>query len=171
MAEEKQSEFGFIQWEITGNLLQQFKDAEHKQAFYSPQFRTISETIWRIIFYPRGDTSPEDCSIYLECVKLNDKKQRIGVNYSLDIMELDWTWRMGSTFSNHNRTWGRSKVFKPERLDSLGIINIKCFAQETMDVSHGETYFEWKVDNHLIQQWKHANYSEVFNSPKFNVIG
>eukprot|EP01083_Nonionella_stella_P086230 239422_1 len=36
MTEEKQITTGLMEWQITGDLLQQFKDAKHKEAFYSP---------------------------------------------------------------------------------------------------------------------------------------
>eukprot|EP01083_Nonionella_stella_P225906 802770_1 len=52
MAEEKQIAAGLMEWQVTEHLLQQFKDAKHKEAFYSPQFTTIDGTIWRIQFYP-----------------------------------------------------------------------------------------------------------------------
>eukprot|EP01083_Nonionella_stella_P209056 758137_1 len=99
MAEQKQQNFvphqkqrtnGVIEWEVTGDLFQQFKDAKHKQEFYSPQFTTNDGTIWMIKFYPRGRTSPDYCSIYLECVKLSANKTQIGVNWPFNIAELDW---------------------------------------------------------------------------------
>eukprot|EP01083_Nonionella_stella_P304936 1061845_1 len=40
-----------------------------------------------------------------------------------------------------------------------------------MDVSDENTYFEWRVSNDLIQQWKSAKYKEVFFSPVFNAVG
>eukprot|EP01083_Nonionella_stella_P115223 341394_1 len=100
MAEQKQNTNGFIEWKITGNLLEQFKNAKHDQKFVSPQFETIDGTIWRILFYPHGNTSPDDCSIYLECVELNASKQRMGVCYSFNIREVDWSIDDGATFEN-----------------------------------------------------------------------
>eukprot|EP01083_Nonionella_stella_P249897 863608_1 len=50
-------------------------------------------------------------------------------------------------------------------------MNLKCFVEETMDVSDANTYFEWKVSNYLMQQWKKAKYKRAFCSPKFNAIG
>eukprot|EP01083_Nonionella_stella_P191260 708066_1 len=40
-----------------------------------------------------------------------------------------------------------------------------------MDASNANTYFEWKVNNHLMQQWKNAKHKKVFHSPQFNAIG
>eukprot|EP01083_Nonionella_stella_P187734 690518_1 len=40
-----------------------------------------------------------------------------------------------------------------------------------MDVNNKNTYFEWKVSNDLIQQWKSAKYKKPFYSPQFNAIG
>eukprot|EP01083_Nonionella_stella_P170897 582641_1 len=110
MAEQKQHTFnihqgpnanGVIEWKVTGDLLQQFKDAKHKQMFYSPQFTTRDGTSWRIQFYPRGSrgtVSPDYCDIYLECVKLSGNKTQIGVNYSFNIAEVDWMDESGTTF-------------------------------------------------------------------------
>eukprot|EP01083_Nonionella_stella_P161071 527166_1 len=106
MAEEKQNTNGFIKWEVTGNLLQQFQKAKHKQKFQSPQFETINGTIWRILFYPDGNKSPDDCSIYLECVKSNASKQRIGVCFSFNIREVEWCYDRGYTFKKDGQTWG-----------------------------------------------------------------
>eukprot|EP01083_Nonionella_stella_P071889 193396_1 len=42
-----------------------------------------------------------------------------------------------------------------------------------MDLSDANTYFEWKVNNYLIQKWKNAKYKEGFASQKcskLNVI-
>eukprot|EP01083_Nonionella_stella_P245260 852702_1 len=154
MAEEKQNTNELIQWQVTGDLLQQFKDSK-KKAFYSPQFNTIDGTVWRLQFYPHGNGSPEDCSIYLECVKLNANKPQIGVNYSFNIMELDWCFDCGYTFKD-GETHGFAEAFKVEKLSNVDAMTVKCFVEETMDVSDGNTYFEWKVSNYLMQQWKNA---------------
>eukprot|EP01083_Nonionella_stella_P175302 610099_1 len=168
MAEEKQNTNELIQWQVTGDLLQQFKDSKHKKAFYSPQFNTIDGTAWRLQFYPHGYESPDDCSIYLECVKLNANKPQIGVNYSFNIMELDWCLDSeGATFKDGVRR-GPTEAFKVEKLSNVDAITVKCFVEETMDVSDGNTYFEWKVNNHLLQQWKNAKYKKPFYSPSFN---
>eukprot|EP01083_Nonionella_stella_P025031 68951_1 len=93
MAEEKQNcqnKNGFIEWKVNSDLMLQFKNAKHKQRFYSPQFKTVDGGIWRILFYPRGNKSSSQFSIYVQCVKLSAKKRRIGVNYSFNILELDW---------------------------------------------------------------------------------
>eukprot|EP01083_Nonionella_stella_P190159 704397_1 len=40
-----------------------------------------------------------------------------------------------------------------------------------MDVSDGNTYFEWKVNRHWMQRWKAAEFMQAFWSPTFNAIG
>eukprot|EP01083_Nonionella_stella_P275903 937156_1 len=40
-----------------------------------------------------------------------------------------------------------------------------------MDVSDDKTYFEWKINHHLMQRWKNAQYKHPFWSPVFNAIG
>eukprot|EP01083_Nonionella_stella_P061460 160174_1 len=94
MAEEKENKNGLIEWKMTGNLLSQFKSAKHNESFESPQFKTIDGTTWRIRVYPHGDGDdlqlPDHCEIDLQCVQLHHNKQRIGVNFSFNVMELDW---------------------------------------------------------------------------------
>eukprot|EP01083_Nonionella_stella_P160659 525430_1 len=112
MAEQKQNTNGFIEWKVTGNLLKQFKNAKHKQKFQSPQFETIDGTVWRICFYPHGRQSPDDCSIRLQCVKLNSPNKPMGVCFSFNIREVDWCYDHGATFENDGQEWGRDKTFK-----------------------------------------------------------
>eukprot|EP01083_Nonionella_stella_P312728 1119598_1 len=173
MREEKQITTGLMEWQVTGDLLQQFKDANHKEAFYSPQFTTTDGTIWRIQFYPCGTKSPEDCSIYLECVKLNGAKPHISVNYSFNILELDWVCDSAETFKNDKHKFGKNTAFKAETITNLDALNIKCVVEETMGVGVGDDnlYFEWKVSNHLLQKWKSAPYKKVFWSPPFDAMG
>eukprot|EP01083_Nonionella_stella_P272870 925532_1 len=173
LTEQKQNANGFVEWKVTGNLLQQFKNAKHKQVFYSPPFETIDGTIWRIIFYPRGNQSPDDCSIYLECVELNALNPRMGVSYSFNIAELNWWFDDGATFTNDAQTCGYSKAFKTETLNNLAGMSIECFVSEVMDVRDGTTnaYFEWKINQHWMQRWKNTEYKHAFYSPTFNAIG
>eukprot|EP01083_Nonionella_stella_P278234 946117_1 len=110
MAEQKQNTNGFIEWKVTGDLLQQFKDAKRKQEFYSPQFTTNDGNIWRIQFCPHGYESPDYCSIFLECVKLSGNKTQIGVNYSFNITEVDCGWDCAHTFKYDGDIWVRPKA-------------------------------------------------------------
>eukprot|EP01083_Nonionella_stella_P067898 179886_1 len=120
MAEQKQNtKYGFIEWKVNGNLMEKFKNAKHKQVFYSPQFETIDGTIWRICFYPHGRQSPDDCSIRLQCVKLNSPNKPMGVCYSFNIREVDWCYDHGATFENDGQEWVRNKIFKADILNDL----------------------------------------------------
>eukprot|EP01083_Nonionella_stella_P188256 693468_1 len=40
-----------------------------------------------------------------------------------------------------------------------------------MDVSDDKTYFEWKINHHWMQRWKHVQFKHGFWSPAFNAIG
>eukprot|EP01083_Nonionella_stella_P278232 946114_1 len=133
MAEQKQNTNGFIEWKVTGNLLEQFKNAKQKQVFQSPQFETADGTTWRIRFHPHGNTSPDDCAIYLQCVKLNGSNQRMGVCYSFSIKEADWCCDIGATFTKDGQSWGPPKPFKAEKLNNLQTLSIECFVSEAMD--------------------------------------
>eukprot|EP01083_Nonionella_stella_P089641 250186_1 len=165
---------GFMHWTISQSLLHEFLNAKHKQVFYSPPFKTPDETIWRLQCYPRGSVrseSPDECSIALQCALLNASKSRIGVNYSLNVMEMDWCKDSAYTFRRNGHTKGLAPIFASDTLNNFKALNIKCFVEETMDVSDGNTTFEWKVNNHLIEQWKNAKYKKGFISPLFNAIG
>eukprot|EP01083_Nonionella_stella_P301772 1037215_1 len=50
-----QSEHGFIQWKITGDLLNQWKNAKYKKYFTSPHFNTMGGE-WRFTIVPNGWT-------------------------------------------------------------------------------------------------------------------
>eukprot|EP01083_Nonionella_stella_P054259 143294_1 len=169
--EEKANENGLIEWRVTGNLLHQFKNAKQKQRFDSPQFRTIDGTTWRIYIYPRGRYSPDHCGIGLGCVQLSDNKQRIGVNFSFNVVEVDWIDdRHGYTFKRDGHKLG-DNAFAIEQLMNVDSLTIKCFVEETMDVSEDNTYFEWKITNYWLKKWKNAKYEQVFLSPVFNAMG
>eukprot|EP01083_Nonionella_stella_P150354 478876_1 len=171
MAEEKRNLNGLFEWKANGHLVQQFKKSKHKESFESPDFQTIDGTTWRIWFYPHGAISPDDCSIYLVCIKLNATKQQIAANFSLKIVELEWVWDYADTFKKNGQSSGQRKAFKSKRINNLEEMTVKCFVEETMDASNANTYFEWKVNNHLMQKWKSAKYKEAFISPQFNAIG
>eukprot|EP01083_Nonionella_stella_P170604 580948_1 len=183
MAEQKQQNFvphqnqntnGVIEWKVNGNLLQQFKDATHNQQFQSPPFETMDGTTWRVLFYPHGKPTPDECSIHLQCVKLNDKKKQIGVNYSFNIIELDWCHDTGSTFKHDGHSWRASNpdnALKAQSINDLEVMTIKCIVEETMDVCHGNTYFEWEINNRWMQKWKTAKHKNIFYSPMFNAAG
>eukprot|EP01083_Nonionella_stella_P054260 143299_1 len=170
MAEEKENKNGLIEWKVTGNLLSQFKNAKHKESFESPQFKTIDGTTWRIVIYPHGVSLPDHCFIALECVQLNHNKQRIGVNYSFNVMEMDWIKDSEYTFQSDADAMG-SNAFEIEQLANVDSLTIKCFVEETMDVSEDNTYFEWKITNYWLKKWKNAKYEQVFLSPVFNAMG
>eukprot|EP01083_Nonionella_stella_P009093 26347_1 len=64
------SKQGYIEWKITGDLLQQVKNATQGQEFISPGFETIDGMKWRIMLRPlqNGPNLP-GCS--LKCVTLS----------------------------------------------------------------------------------------------------
>eukprot|EP01083_Nonionella_stella_P233146 821781_1 len=146
-----------FEWQITEHLLRQFKDAKHEKVFDSPQFKTIDGTIWKVQLYPHSKKSPEFCFIQLMCVELNSQKQNIGVNYSFAVKEMKWCFSTANTFGHKHQCGhqlGHSSAFKRDRLNNLDLMNIKCFVEETMDLSGANTYFEWKINNYWIERWK-----------------
>eukprot|EP01083_Nonionella_stella_P210324 761540_1 len=185
MAEEKINENGFVEWTVTGDLLTQFKNAKQKDLFCSPQFKTIDGSVWKIKCWPHGDDSPGHCAICLQCVTLNSKKRPIGVNFSFNIVELDWVRHLAWTFTSDGETCpemndmasatGPQKL-KVEKLNDLDTMTIRCVVQETMDVREGNTYFEWKISKHMhLMERYNINpinpNQESFMSPIFNAFG
>eukprot|EP01083_Nonionella_stella_P019801 54943_1 len=163
-------EQGILNWKVTGDLLQEFQGAQHKQEFVSPEFTTTDGTIWRIQFYPRGKTS-EHCSIFLQSLTLAPNKERIGVNYSLNIAEVDWCNDSAETFIKDGDTWGKNEAFLSKKLDNLPVLTIQCVVEETMDVTNGNEYFEWTVGSYSLQKWKNAKHKGKLYSPSFKSIG
>eukprot|EP01083_Nonionella_stella_P006498 18876_1 len=65
---------------------------------------------------------------------------------------------------------------KVEKLNDLDTMTIRCVVQETMDVSEGNTYFEWKISKHMhLMERYNINpinpNQESFMSPIFNAFG
>eukprot|EP01083_Nonionella_stella_P178983 633985_1 len=167
----KLPETGVLQWNITGDLLRQFKNAKHKEEFVSPDFKTEDGTIWRVQFYPRGKTSSEQCSVFLLCATLSANKARIGVNYSFNIIDDIWINDSAETFIKDGDTWGKNEAFKSAKLDDLSTLHIQCVVEETMDVADGNEFFEWTISNYMLQKWRNAKQKDKFYSPSFNAIG
>eukprot|EP01083_Nonionella_stella_P162447 533328_1 len=172
--EEKANENGLIEWRVTGNQLHQFRNAKPKQCFYSPPFKTIDGTVWRIIVVPNTlirevSTGTLTCRINIQCVKLNVTKQRIGVGISIslsgDADKMMEQRHFGHTFQNGDEIV-KGESFPTKHLKYiLQSLSIKCFIEETMDVSEHNTYFEWKITNYWLKKWKNAKYElSVFTS-------
>eukprot|EP01083_Nonionella_stella_P271605 920425_1 len=180
MAAQKQSANetnGFVtyEWKITGDLLKQFKIAQHKQEFQSMPFSLSSQhkeecrSIWKIQCYPHGDISPDHMAIYLFSYKLN--KEKIAVNFGFEVG--DWSDDSAHTFQHNTEAMGFHKAFNTNGIKHADVLVIRCFVEETMNVSVPDTYFEWNINNYFMSKWKNAKFEEfeVFSSPTFNAIG
>eukprot|EP01083_Nonionella_stella_P249441 862528_1 len=166
------SKQGYTEWKITGDLLQQVKNATKGQEFLSPEFETIDGTKWRIMLQPlkNGFFNSPGCS--LKCVTLSANKAKIGVNALLKIMELDKSGIGGHTFTEPGRIVCLNTTDAlPKQIQSLSTLTIQCIVEKTMDVSTSDTLFEWKITKHFLQKWKNAKKGECFYSPIFNAIG
>eukprot|EP01083_Nonionella_stella_P178650 631724_1 len=101
-------------------------------------------------------------------VKLSAEKRRIGLDISFKIMELNWCESTSYIFDKDKlekaSMAGLHTSLNSNQLNNLAVMHIQCFVQETMDVSDGNTYFEWKANNHFMQQWKNAKHKRVFSS-------
>eukprot|EP01083_Nonionella_stella_P301769 1037210_1 len=98
-----QSEHGFIQWKITGDLLNQFKNAKYKKVFWSPTFKAIGGE-WRFGIYPNGKTTEGNARLFIFCKSIEDE---LILSYYVDSIGLDYSqinieYRFG-LFSNQYR--------------------------------------------------------------------
>eukprot|EP01083_Nonionella_stella_P114496 338614_1 len=85
-------------------------------------------------------------------------------------MEMDWIKDSEYTFQSDADAMG-SNAFEIEQLANVDSLTIKCFVEETMDVSEDNTYFEWKITNYWLKKWQNAKHEQKFYSPSFNAIG
>eukprot|EP01083_Nonionella_stella_P136098 413951_1 len=82
-----QSEHGFIQWKITGDLLNQFKNAKYKKLFWSPTFKAIGGE-WSFGIYPNGKATEGNAHLFIYCDSIEDELilsyyvESIGLDYS-----------------------------------------------------------------------------------------
>eukprot|EP01084_Bolivina_argentea_P073519 133409_1 len=126
------------EWVVKDELLQQFKSASNKQKFNSPSFRSNDGTFWRIQCFPNGynESAKDNCSIFLESVKLASDKKQIGVNYLLEVDEINWKTDLGSTFKKDGKSWGFTKAFEKSKIENIQQLTIKAIVQETMDFKY-----------------------------------
>eukprot|EP01083_Nonionella_stella_P218107 782428_1 len=160
------SKQGYIEWKITGDLLQQVKNATQGQEFISPEFETIDGTKWRIVLRPlkNGITDPPGCS--LKCVTLSANKAKICANVYLNVVELEKSGVDGLTFTNADDRIYATSCFiiknLSEQIQNLPALTIQCRAEEAMDVSTNDALFEWKITKHFLQKWKNTKMYQSF---------
>eukprot|EP01083_Nonionella_stella_P054256 143288_1 len=171
--EEEKENINEFTWRVTGDLLRQFKNAKKNQSFHSGQFKTIDGSSWRILAYPHGDIP--GCNFGVECVQLRANKQPLGVNWWVNIMEVDWYQISGGdTVKCDGETVRPRRFYRKIRLDYDFTLTIKCVIEETMDVREENTDFEWKITNNWLRRWKNPKYNDnkrSFESPIFQAIG
>eukprot|EP01083_Nonionella_stella_P110149 322123_1 len=96
------SKQGYIEWKITGDLLQQVKNATQGQKFISPEFEfeTINGTKWSIVLQPLSNGRGLFPGCALKCVTLSANKAKICANVYLNVVELEKSGDDGLTFTN-----------------------------------------------------------------------
>eukprot|EP01084_Bolivina_argentea_P282643 483858_1 len=172
MQKQKCNEYGFLEWNIDGESMKQFKSAEKGKQFRSPSFKSLDGTVWRIKFMPNGRKNY--CCIALQLIKLSSNKFKIGVNYFLEVMEVNWKMNDGDTFKKDGKTHRGYKIKMVERskILNLSTLTITAKVQETMDFLNENINQEikWNINNDLLDRVKKAEFKKVFYSPRFNVI-
>eukprot|EP01083_Nonionella_stella_P249443 862533_1 len=166
------SKQGYTEWKITGDLLQQVKNATQGQEFISPEFETIDGAKWQIILRPLKNGWMIQPGCILKCVTLSANKAKIGVNVLFNIMELDKSGVDARTFTKPGEIYKCLSTGNiPEQIQNSSALTIQCVVEEAMDVSTSDALFEWKITKHFLQKWKNAKKGECFYSPIFNAIG
>eukprot|EP01083_Nonionella_stella_P024699 68095_1 len=166
------SKQGYIEWKITGDLLQQVKNATQGQEFISPEFETIDGAKWQIILRPLKNGWMIQPGCILKCVTLSANKAKIGDNFLFNIMELDKSGVGAHIFTKHEETYTCLRIDNiSKQIQNSSTLTIQCIAEETMDVRTSDTLFEWKITKHFLQKWKNAKTREYFWSPRLNAIG
>eukprot|EP01083_Nonionella_stella_P098505 277051_1 len=84
------SEQGIIQWKITGDLLQRFKNAEFKKVFYSPYFNAIGGK-WYFGIVPNGQNTEGIAHFEIWCASMECKEKEVNASYYVDIMSLEYS--------------------------------------------------------------------------------
>eukprot|EP01083_Nonionella_stella_P098504 277050_1 len=77
------SEQGIIQWKITGDLLQRFKNAEFRKPFFSPSFNAIGGK-WYFAIAPNGIITEGITFLILSCASIESKEKELNVSYYID---------------------------------------------------------------------------------------
>eukprot|EP01083_Nonionella_stella_P275958 937363_1 len=84
------SEQGIIQWKITGDLLQRFKNAEFEKHFFSPNFNAIGGK-WYFVIYPNGLNTEGIAHFAIVCASIECKEKKLNASYYVDIMSLEYS--------------------------------------------------------------------------------
>eukprot|EP01084_Bolivina_argentea_P227959 385088_1 len=125
-----------IIWDISGDLLQQFKDCKCKDRFYSPVF-CRNNGLWRIKIYPNGKTRIGCGSMHLWCRDIgsviqdeNDIKceKEICVRYKMICPELGYKYyndKNGSKMKIGTRVYNEYG-FDFKNINNLNRMRIKC---------------------------------------------
>eukprot|EP01083_Nonionella_stella_P311813 1113099_1 len=103
-----QSEHGFIQWKITGDLLNQFKNAKYKKVFRSPIFSAIG-CEWKLVIAPNGFNTEGIAHLQIKCKSIESGQEELIRSYYVEIMALNHSQNNfdGNTFKK-----GKSLVLK-----------------------------------------------------------
>eukprot|EP01083_Nonionella_stella_P044381 119491_1 len=90
-----QSEHGFIQWKITGDLLNQFKNAKYKKVFRSPIFSAIG-CEWKLAIGPNGFNTEGIGHLQITCNSIESGQEELYslllciLSYYVEIMWKSW---------------------------------------------------------------------------------
>eukprot|EP01083_Nonionella_stella_P053722 141988_1 len=79
---------GVFEWNISGDLMQQFKNAQYQKFFYSPRFKAIG-CEWYVRIYPNGWTTKGTAELDIVCHSIECKE--VNVSYYVDSSSLAYS--------------------------------------------------------------------------------
>eukprot|EP01083_Nonionella_stella_P159212 519187_1 len=84
------SKQGIIQWKITGDLLQRFKNAEFEKVFFSPNFNAIGGK-WYFGINPNGFNTEGVANFKIVCASIECKEKELNASYYVDSVSLEYS--------------------------------------------------------------------------------
>eukprot|EP01083_Nonionella_stella_P289336 984603_1 len=130
-----QSEHGFIQWKITGDLLGQCKKAKYKKYFKSPRFNTMGGE-WHFTIVPNGWDTEGIGHLQIDCDSIESGQEELILSYYVEIMSLNHSQinRDGNTFKK-GKALKLNPPFKHNAIQNASsiTIGIKFWANESID--------------------------------------
>eukprot|EP01083_Nonionella_stella_P007907 22755_1 len=79
---------GVFEWKINGDLMEQFKNAQYKKAFFSPHFKAIG-CKWYFAIMPNGWDTEGTAKFYIVCNSIESNE--VNVSYYVDGPSLEYS--------------------------------------------------------------------------------
>eukprot|EP01083_Nonionella_stella_P301771 1037212_1 len=135
-----QSEHGFIQWKITGDLLNQWKNAKYKKYFTSPHFNTMGGE-WHFTIAPNGWDTEGIGHLQIDCDSIESGQEELILSYYVEIMSLNHSQinRNGNTFKK-DKCRVLNPPFKHKEIQNKSSITfgIRLWANKSIDKAESQ---------------------------------